>query len=335
MTGLGHHPVATRNEIRAQVRSDLHEILYERNKATAIELIQIFRETWRNQEVLLEYLNKNYFGRAAFESHEPQVVDVQKHWMLCYRQDISYASIGTNIKSWHNTLKRHFFRDKQQRRADTVIYVLAVLTIPHFQQKCIRSIVNVGRMNPAQSKELQLTQLATDHIKTRASRGYVGAYLSQTSNLTLRVESFSNSTAGYDIKVDFSRTAIGHITGGSCEYFRNHRSCCKHIALVQMEAPPIPFLCADFWEHEETFQPGMLEPYLHDDLATAAPKVDCLATSIQRLVLMEEMRDKEADFPLKAQMERQMQATLKMFQVMAPRLQGQTLSNKRQRQRRF
>ncbi|KAI1299992.1 hypothetical protein EDD11_006335, partial [Mortierella claussenii] len=224
------------------------------------------------------YLNKNYFGRAAFESHEPQVVDVQKHWMLCYRQDISYASIDTNnyIESWHNTLKRHFFRDKQQRRADTVIYVLTVLAVPHFQQKCIRSIVNVGRMNPAQTMELQLTQLATDHFKTRASRGYVGAYLSQTSDLTLRVESFSNPTAGYDINVDFSRTAIGHITGCSCEYFRKHRSCCKHIALVQIEVPPITFLRADFWEHEENFQPKMLEPYLHDALTTAAPKMDYL-----------------------------------------------------------
>ncbi|KAI8599565.1 hypothetical protein EDD21DRAFT_307830, partial [Dissophora ornata] len=60
--------------------------------------------------------------------------------MLCYRQDVYYASIDTNnyIESWHNTLKLHFFKDKHQRRADTVIYVLAMMAVPHFQAKCIR-----------------------------------------------------------------------------------------------------------------------------------------------------------------------------------------------------
>ncbi|KAK3835656.1 MAG: hypothetical protein J3R72DRAFT_358589, partial [Linnemannia gamsii] len=58
-------------------------------------------------------------------------------WMFCYRQDLSYASIDTNnyIESWHNTLKQHFLRDKQQRRVDTVIYVLNVIAVPHYQQK--------------------------------------------------------------------------------------------------------------------------------------------------------------------------------------------------------
>ncbi|OAQ23514.1 hypothetical protein K457DRAFT_83390, partial [Linnemannia elongata AG-77] len=60
--------------------------------------------------------------------------------MLCYHQHISYASIDTNnyIESWHNTLKRHFLRDKQHRRMDAVIYALAILAVPYFQQKCIR-----------------------------------------------------------------------------------------------------------------------------------------------------------------------------------------------------
>ncbi|KAI8601809.1 hypothetical protein EDD21DRAFT_297449, partial [Dissophora ornata] len=128
----------------------LRKILYEKNKKIALDLIDTFRETWSDQGELLDYLNKNYFGRPMFEAHEPQVLDLQKHWMLCYRQEVAYAAIDTNnyIESWHNTLKRHFFRDKQQRRPDTVIYVLAILAVPHFQQKCMRSIVNVGRMNP-------------------------------------------------------------------------------------------------------------------------------------------------------------------------------------------
>ncbi|KAG0063158.1 hypothetical protein BGZ93_003679, partial [Podila epicladia] len=183
-----------------------------------MNLIRSFRETWGSQEELLQYLDKNYFGPSMFQDHEWQVVDVQKHWMLCYRQDISYASIDTNnyIESWHNTLKRHFFKDKQQRRPDTVIYVLAVLAVPHFQQKCIRSIVNVGKMTPAKVAELKLKRVATEHVKTRQSRGYVGAYISQVSDLTLRVESFTDPTFAYDVEIDFTRTPTGHIIRCSC-----------------------------------------------------------------------------------------------------------------------
>ncbi|KAF9209381.1 hypothetical protein BGZ59_010145, partial [Podila verticillata] len=212
---------------RSTVRSDLRKILYERSKPIAMDLIKSFRETWSSQEELLQYLDKNYFGPSMFQEHEWQVVDVQKHWMLCYRQDISYASIDTNnyIESWHNTLKRHFFKDKQQRRPDTVIYILAILAVPHFQQKCMRSIVNVGKMNPAKVEQLKLKLVATEHVKTRKSRGYVGAYISQVSDLTLRVESFTDPTVAYDVEIDFTRTPTGHIIRCSCKYFYMHRSC--------------------------------------------------------------------------------------------------------------
>ncbi|KAI7820579.1 hypothetical protein BC939DRAFT_387494, partial [Gamsiella multidivaricata] len=128
----------------------LRAILYEKDKAAALNRIANFRDKWSNYEELLVFMDKNYFGKNMAEAE-----DKQKHWMICYRQDVSYSSIDTNnyIESWHNTLKRHFFRDKQQRRVDTVIYVLAVMAVPHFQQKCMRSAVNVGRMNPAQKKE--------------------------------------------------------------------------------------------------------------------------------------------------------------------------------------
>ncbi|KAF8923070.1 hypothetical protein BGZ47_005075, partial [Haplosporangium gracile] len=114
----------------------------------------------------------------------------------------------------------------------------------------MRSIVNVGRMNPSQASELRLTELATDHVKTRESRGYIGACLKQTSDVTLFVESFTNPDAGYDVKIDFSKTPTGHIIECSCKYFHNNRSCCKHIALAQVELPPITFFRADFWEHQ-------------------------------------------------------------------------------------
>jgi hypothetical protein len=308
--------------------------LYERDTTTAQEHIKTFRKTWSDQTDLLKYLDKNYFGRSMFKAHEWQVKETQESWMLCYRQDISYASIDTNnyIESWHNTLKRHFFRDKQQRRPDTVIYVLAILAVPHFQQKCIRSIVNVGRMNPAQSEELKKTAIAVDHIKTRESKGYVGAYITQTSDDTLYVESFTNPTVGYDIKIDFSKTPAGHITRCTCEYFQNHRSCCKHIALVQVELPSISLFRADFWEHQANFHPGMLKPDTQGYPAYAAPEVNQISFAIQRLGILEELWDKKVEYPQQILVQTKLQEALDLFEASFPRLPGQALNNKRPRQ---
>src|SRR6202000_2048401 len=101
-------------------------------------------------------------------------------------------------------------------------------------------------------------------------------------------ESFTNLAVSYDVKIDFSRSPIGHIIECSCKYFRDHRSCCKHIALVQVELPPITFFRASFWEHEANFHPRMLEPYVHDDPATAVvPEVDLLSIYFQRFGLLD------------------------------------------------
>lgn len=86
-------------------------------------------EEFRSRHVqrvgLLDYLEKNYFEERS-----------QARWMLCYRQGIPVASIDTNnsIESWHNTLKTHFFKNRQKRRFDTVIYVLAKNAILFYQR---------------------------------------------------------------------------------------------------------------------------------------------------------------------------------------------------------
>ncbi|KAF9913699.1 hypothetical protein FBU30_003078, partial [Linnemannia zychae] len=307
-------------------RSDLRKILYEKDKATAQRLIKIFRETWSDQRELLDYLNKNYFGRPMYEAHEWQVKEIQENWMLCYRQDISYASIDTNnyIESWHNTLKRHFFRDNQQRRSDTVIYILAILAVPHFQQKCIRSIVNVGRMNPAQTEELRKNALALEHIKSRESRGHIGAYIRQTSDDTLYVESFTKPAVGYDIKIDFSRSPTGHIIECSCEYFKNHHSCCKHISLVQMELPPISFFRADIWEHQANFQPEMVKPDIKSHPDDVPPEIDQIRFAIQRLCILEELWDKKAEYPQRILAQTKLQEALDFLRLRSLDIQAKT-----------
>ncbi|KAF9899470.1 hypothetical protein EC991_008853 [Linnemannia zychae] len=308
--------------------SDLRKILYERSNTTAQQLIGTFRETWSDQKELVAYLDESYFGGSAYD----QVKEIQESWMLCYRQHISYASIDTNnyIESWHNTLKRHFLRDKQQQPPDTIIYILAVLAVPHFQQKCIGSNVNVGRVNPIQLKEPRLTALATEHIKTREARGFKGAFIKQKSDVILRVESFTDpTTIGYDVKIDFSKSHSGHIVECSCKYFYEHKSCCKHIALVQMELPLINFVSDDVCEHQTNSQPEVLEAC--DSTAEADPEEDLLSIYIQRLVHLDELRDKKADFPLKLEILTKLKELLDLAESSFTLLPDQNL-NKRQRQ---
>jgi hypothetical protein len=137
----------------------------------ALQGIQLYRQHWLGkwQGDLIQYLDKKYFGSAE----DVDAIDIQKHWMTCYRQDVSYSHIDTNnyIESWHNILKRHFFRDRQQRRPDTVIYILAYMAIPHFQQKCNRSILKVGRMTPAQKIEERFRSIAVKHLEVREPKG--------------------------------------------------------------------------------------------------------------------------------------------------------------------
>ncbi|KAF9895492.1 hypothetical protein BX616_009573, partial [Lobosporangium transversale] len=106
------------------------------------------------------------------------------------------------------------------------------------------------------------------------------------------------------IKVDFSRSPTGHIMSCSCHYFFMNHTCCKHIALAQLEYHPVTFFRVDQWEHESKFQPGMLEPLEEEHSANPTPDVDHIAIYIQRLTLLEELRDKNADFPQRKQIER-------------------------------
>ncbi|KAK5801834.1 hypothetical protein F5H01DRAFT_78674 [Linnemannia elongata] len=182
---------------------------------------------------------------------------------------------------------------------NAVIYALAILAVPHFQQKCIRSIVNVGRMNPAQTEELKKTAIAVDHIKTKESKGYVGAYITQTSDDTFMYSPLPTLLLATPSRSTFPRhlLASGHITTCSREYFENHRSCCKHIALVQVEMPSISLFRADFCEQQANFHPGMPEPDTQDHLDYAAPEVNQISIAIQRLVILEDLWDKKVEYP--------------------------------------
>ncbi|OAQ22666.1 hypothetical protein K457DRAFT_39753, partial [Linnemannia elongata AG-77] len=123
------------------IRKQLSNILYALTEDEANALLDSFRAEWQHiAPKFLTYLDKNYLD------HESD----RRRWMLCHRQQVNYSYINTNnyIESWHNTLKRHFFKDKQQRRLDSVIHILTKKAVPYFQQMCVRHFVQVGRMTP-------------------------------------------------------------------------------------------------------------------------------------------------------------------------------------------
>ena len=207
------------------MRSALKDILYAKTVEQADRLIVAFKTTWeQTASGLIQYLEKNYLDHMAD----------RRRWMFCYR-GVSYAWINTNnyIESWHNALKKHFFKNKQQRRIDSVIYILVYKAISHYQQMCIRHHVQVGKMTPAAKKQLKVKIAATNHLDQERAKDPNILLLYQPSDSTLlRVRSFSYPSIHYDIKIDWNKGAAGVLDRCSCADFTSNKMCCKHIALV-------------------------------------------------------------------------------------------------------
>jgi hypothetical protein len=172
---------------------------------------------------------------VAEQDRQIDIARKQRCWMFCYRQDLSYASIDTNnyIESWHNTLKQHFFRDKQQRRVDTVIYVLNVMAVPHYQRKCMRSLVNVG--NPAQRAEAKHLKKIKDFL---ATKGEMGVVMYQLKSDVVAVGSFTTPGAFYELKIDFTRISTGHIVSCICLAFAQEEACMQAHIFIAVGGPP-------------------------------------------------------------------------------------------------
>lgn len=92
-----------------------------------------------------------------------------------------------------------------------------------------------------------------------------------------------------------------------------------HIALVEMEAPPITFLRLDFWNHQVNFHLGMLKPEEQDDSNNATPVVDHLEVLVQRFGHLLKLRNRNVDYPQGAQVQRELEQTLKLFEATFPR----------------
>ncbi|KAF9976955.1 hypothetical protein BGZ75_010444, partial [Mortierella antarctica] len=238
---------------KRRVRSELRSILYAGTENEAEALIVAFRTAWQELAPnLVQYMDKNYFDNLAD----------RRRWMYCHRADVSYARINTNnyIESWHNSLKKHFFKDKQQRRIDHVIYTLVHSAIPHYQQMCIRHSMQVGRMTPGAKEILVANLTASNYVERRRAEDPGFAFLTPTTDpAVFKVASFQGSPTTYAVSVDWTLGIAGHVNSCSCPMFVKSSQCCKHIALAIMELPYTEYRHTDHWRHRDSFADDPLD----------------------------------------------------------------------------
>ena len=221
--------------------SSLRDILYARTFEKTDTLVSAFQKKWdKDAPEFMEYMNKNYLNSE---------VD-RKRWMFCYRKNVPHAWIHTNkfIESWHkNAMKKHFFRNKQQWRIDTVIYILVHRAVPHYQHIWILSDVEIGRQTPGQKQALEQRIRAINHRDQEVVKDPDVVLMKELEHdeTVLQVRSFTDSLIFYDINVDWSaRSGLGLFKSCSCPSFATGKFCCKHLALALIEFPGAKFLSA-------------------------------------------------------------------------------------------
>ena len=228
------------------MRAQLRSILYASRVDDAEALITTFRDTWQvNAPQFVQFMNKNYFDSVADK----------RRWMYCHREGISFAWINTNnyIESWHNTLKKHFFKDKSLKRLDHVIHTLVHGAIPHYEQRCIRHQLQVGPMASTVRDALVAQDIAQNHMDLKRAQNPNASFLIPTNDpATFKVESFQDPLTLYDIEVDWKKGLSGHVINCNCPLFLKMGKCCKHIAVAIIELPYTEFSHAGHWEPRDS-----------------------------------------------------------------------------------
>jgi hypothetical protein len=204
--------------------ASLRQILYAPSAQHATTLVSSFLTKWQAlAPEFTDYFLKNYLKDEAD----------RRRWMFCYRTGVPHAWIHTNnfIESWHNSLKRHFFRGKQQRRIDTVIFILNSRALPHYQYMWMRYNVQVGRMTPGQRSALRERFRAISFRDQELTKDpppvliQVHKVREEESATVLHVRSFTAPSVFYDVEVDWTaRCGRGVFRSCSCPLFLCNKS---------------------------------------------------------------------------------------------------------------
>ncbi|KAI9242544.1 MAG: hypothetical protein BYD32DRAFT_209999 [Podila humilis] len=78
-------------------------------------------------------------------------------------------------------------------------------------------------------------------------------------------------------------------------------------------------LVTSFSAHAINFHLGMLKPEEQDDSNNATPVVDHLEVLVQRFGHLLKLRNRNVDYPQGAQVQRELEQTLKLFEATFPR----------------
>ncbi|KAG0024797.1 hypothetical protein BGZ80_006070 [Entomortierella chlamydospora] len=221
-------------------------------------------------------------------------------WMVCYRQGIEYEHTNTNnlIEAWHRALKMHFFRDKLQRCADEVIYILTNDVVIFFEQKGVNAANNVSTSSPAQKQVETALKKAMECVKLK-KRTFV-SFLHAQSRTVVLVESFERPDIRYEVHLDLSRNSAGEISSCSCPVFSNEGECCEHIAMVMLANDRYPV-----FKRRSNWEPPLLEPQrdeLTNDIdapvveGSATPKMDHLISQVEDIIQYFTTRDPNTPF---------------------------------------
>ncbi|KAG0372547.1 hypothetical protein BGX24_000120, partial [Mortierella sp. AD032] len=265
------------NYTELKVRLDLRAILDEKDKVVALCLID----------------HGDLLANQSADDHEEDVSSSDDD----ADDDIPEGENHTAVA----VLEDPAITDRQ-RRIDTVIYVLNVMTVPHYQMKCMRSLVNVGRMNAVWRNEAKNIHCVKDLLKPRETiDSYRLLCISITAEVVV-VESFTTPGTFYEIKIEFTRVSAGHIF--SCGYpaFQKEETCCKNISLLQLEILFVNFLKVDRKDNHYDLDLLALAPEADDDDEWAlqpSAHVPGLGVSyyLHRITSLDALRDKEKTLP--------------------------------------
>ncbi|KAF9136659.1 hypothetical protein BGX30_010964 [Mortierella sp. GBA39] len=310
------------------VRKQLKGILYAQTEEESNTLLDAFRNEWQDTaSKFLEYLDDNYLAHEAD----------RRRWMFCHRQQVAYGCINTNnfIESWHNTLKKHFFKDNQQRRLDSVIHTLAKKAVPHFQQMRVRHIVQVGKMAPGRKKALIARLAAQDHIdRTRVQDPGKLLLLQSDDDSVLKVPSFTTPDVSYDLKVDWDLGMAGQFRRCTCADFSSTHMACKHLALAEIAFPNTDYRPKGHLEFRADPMPLSSEEDLSlqpaPTVLTVAQTLSSIVDSINSYI---SVMDPTKDVPNNDEVLSTMKRARDLLHAHIPVKEGYSLSNKRQRQR--
>ncbi|KAF9204238.1 hypothetical protein BGZ49_005551 [Haplosporangium sp. Z 27] len=234
------------------VQNELQAILYETDIAEAEHRVELFRIHW-SRTPLLRYLEKNYFRVKTMTQHASDGNGDDVHDEANGIDDESEDDTdGDNHEAWHRTLKMHFFRNKQQHRADEVIYILTNDVLTFFEQKDVNAADNVGAPSPEQKQVEAALKKAIMHARLK-NRSYA-SFLRAQSSTAVFVESFERPDTQYEVQLDFSRNSAREINSCSCPIFTNGKIC-KHIAMVMLDYSRYPV-----FKRKSTWEPPAWEP---------------------------------------------------------------------------